>query len=247
LLPSGSHGVSAKTLGETVEVTQMIVQYAGYDLIHGVNPNFADLRSAGNNVFQLCKLTIEPFEAGSFVIPARLEGQALADSQRRPVTAEDVVQRFNEIFGAFEDTGPATDVSIGAIQAIEALGRVIRREAGEIEFTALDSLSRPKHPIRVTRETVNRVAQVRTTRRTTLAHLEIIDGTITALDIVDQKLHISEASGGARIKGTFSVLFQPSMLECLGRRVRLLGIVERRGKRAISIQVQSVEIPDEEG
>jgi hypothetical protein len=248
-LASDSHGVSAKTLGETVEVTQTLVQYAGYDVVHGPNPDFADLRSAGAEVLQLCKLTIEPFESGSFVIPARLESTDIRTSvngQPREVTTQHVVERFDAILCAFEGRQPVTDVSIGAIQAIEALGRVIRREAGAIEFTGFDTLSRPLRPIRVTPETVERVAEVRAARRPSRAELETIEGTITALDIVEHKLQLSAARGGARIKGTFSPLFQPSLLECLGRRVRLLGIVERNRKRPISIQVQSIEIPDEE-
>jgi hypothetical protein len=42
------------------------------------------------------------------------------------------------------------------------------------------------------------------------------------------------------------MLYQPTLVERLGRRVRLHGVVERRGKRPISIRVESVDVPDED-
>ncbi|VTS07554.1 hypothetical protein [Tuwongella immobilis] len=61
LLPfGGSHKLSAKTLSDTLEHMQQVVQYAGYDVYHGVNPDFADLRSLSSEVVNLTKLTIEP-------------------------------------------------------------------------------------------------------------------------------------------------------------------------------------------
>jgi hypothetical protein len=249
LLPDSAHGVSAKTLGETLELTQTIVQFAGYDLFHGLNPDFADLRSAGAEVFELCKLTIEPFEAGSFVVPAKLESPEVRlpePGRARTVSTQDVVLRFDAILAAFDRPEPVTEVSIGAIQAIEGLGRVIRREASTIEYTPFDTLSRPMRLIRVTPQTIERVVRVREARRPSRARLEVLEGRITALDIVDNKLQINVEPGGRRVKGTFSGLFQPSLVECLGRRVRLFGVVERRGKLPIAIQVQSVEVPDQE-
>jgi hypothetical protein len=250
VLRSGAHGVSAKTLSEAVDLTQTVVQYAGYDVYHGVNPDFADLRSAGADVFQLARLTVEPFEEGSFVIPAKLEApevEAPAAGPRRKVTTQDVVQRFDAILTAFHGQQPVTEVSIGAIQAVEALGRVIRREAEAIEYALFDNIGRPAQPVLVTPETISRVAQIRQARRPSQAQLETLEGKITALDLVEQRLHLSLEPSGLRIKGTFPMLFQPTLVERLGRRVRLHGAVERRGRRPVSIQVQSVEVPEEDG
>ncbi len=126
VLWSGAHGVSAKTLSEAVELTQTIVQYAGCDVFHGVNPDFADLRSAGPEVFALARLTVEPFEEGSFVIPAKLEASAVqvpaAGHEQHTVTAQDVMNRFDAILAAFGKAQPVTEVSIGALQAIEGSG-----------------------------------------------------------------------------------------------------------------------------
>ena len=127
------------------------------------------------------------------------------------------------------------------------MGRVIRREGGAIEYGLFDIFGHAAEPIAVTTETITRVAQVREARRPSQAELEALEGRITALDIVEQRLQLSLPNGRGRVRGTFSMLFQPSLVECLGRRVRLLGVVERRGRRPESIQVQSVEVPDEEG
>src|SRR5262249_34942560 len=178
VLAGDGQRVSFKTLSETLERTQAIVQYAAYDVFHGVNPDFADLRSAGAEVLQLGKLTAEAFEEGSFVIPARLEAEpveAPAGGAQRKGTTQDVVDRFDKIRAAFASPQPAAEVSIGAIQAIEALGQVIRREAGAIEYFLFDSLGRAASPIRVTAETIDRVSRVRQARRPTQAKLETVE------------------------------------------------------------------------
>jgi len=166
---------------------------------------------------------------------------------QRKVTTQDVVDRFDKILAAFASPQPAAEVSIGAIQAIEALGQVIRREAAAIEYSLYDNLGQAASPIRVTAETIDRVSRVRQARRPTQAKLETLEGTITALDLVEQKLVMNLHPGGERVKGTFSTLFQPTLVECLGRTVRWQGVVERRGRRTVSIRVESVEAPDGEG
>ena len=250
LLPTGgSNKVSAKTLGETISLTQSIVQYAGYDVYHGINPDFADLRSLSAPLINLTKLSIEPFDEGSFVIAARLEANPLAvegAEQPRQVTAEDVVKRFDEILASLRKPSSAPQVSIGAIQAVESLGRVIRREPRAIEFASFDSLGQPQAPFWVDEEYIGRVQKVRESRRPSQAKLETLEGTVTALDIVAETLHLRIHPSGERVKGTFSILYQPTLVERLGRHVRLHGVVERRGKRPLSIRVESVEVPDED-
>lgn len=249
ILPGHANGVSAKSLSETVELTQTIIQYAGCDAYHGVNPDFADLRSAGPAVFQLSKLTVEPFDEGSFVIPAKLDAvevEAPSAEQPRKVSAQDVLNRFQTILTVFQKSQPVTEVSIGALQALEALGRVMRRENAVVEYSLFDTLSRPAPPLPVTLETIGRVSRVRAARRPSQGPLEMLEGRVTAIDIVDQELQLSLLDGGRRVKGTFSALFQPSLVVSLGRRVRLRGVVERRGRRPVAIQIESVEVPDED-
>lgn len=254
LLPfGGSHKLSAKTLCDAIEHMQQVVQYAGYDVFHGVNPDFADLRSLSVDIVNLTKLTIEPFEEGSFVIPARLEmgplQRELGDEQSNlTVTAADVVQRFDDIFALVEQQSTASQVSIGAIQAVESLGRVLRREVEAIEFTSFDSLGqrRKPEPIRVDENFITRVGKVKASRQPTRAKLDTLEGRITALDISEGKLQLTVDGQGRRVKGTFAMLFLPSLLESLGRRVKLEGHLERRGRTIHSIQVLSAEVVSED-
>jgi hypothetical protein len=216
---------------------------------HGINPDFADLRSLSAPLINLTKLSIEPFEGGSFVIPARLEANPLAvegAEQPRQVTAEDVVKRFDEILAFLRKPASAPQVSIGAIQAVESLGRVIRREAMVIEFASFDAVGQPQPPTWVDEEYIGRVQKVRESRRPSQVRLETLEGTVTALDIVAETLHLRLHTSGERVKGTFSMLFQPTLVERLGQQVRLHGVAERRGKRIVSIRVESVEVPDED-
>jgi hypothetical protein len=250
LLPvSGLARVSAKTLGEAISLTQSLVQYAGYDVYHGINPDFADLRSLSAPLVNLTKLSIEPFEEGSFIIPARLEANPLTTEdteQPGQVTTEDVVKRFDEILASLQKPSSAVQVSIGTIQTVEALGRVIRREAEAIEFSSFDSLGQARNSLRVDEEYVEYVHKVRESRQPTRAKLETLEGTLTALDIVRATLQLSLDDHKGRVHGTYPMLFQPSLMGCLGKRVRLLGPVERRGRRIISIQVVVIESLDDE-
>lgn len=251
LLPiGGSHSLSAKTLSETIGLTQAIVQYAGYDVYHGVNPAFADLRSLSAELVALTRLSVEPFEEGSFVIPARLEANPVAVPAQvgsRQVTAEAVVARFNEILTLLNDPATASPVSIGAIQAVESLGRVIRREAEAIEFSSFDSFGRPKVSLEVNQGYVERVREVRKSRQPTEAKLETLEGDVTALDIREGKLQLSVEGRQQRVHGTFAIMFLPSLLESLGRRVKLQGYVEWKRNRPASIQVIDAEVLGDEG
>jgi hypothetical protein len=250
LLPvGGSNKVSAKTLSEAINLTQSMVQYAGYDVYHGINPDFADLRSLSAPLVHLTKLSIEPFEEGSFVIPARLEANPLATEdaeQSAQVTTEDVVKRFDEILVSLQKPSSAVQVSIGAIQTVEALGRVIRREAEAIEFSSFDTLGQARHSLRVDEEYIDRVQKVRESRQPTRAKLETLEGTLTALDLVRATLQLSLDGHKGRVHGTYPMLFQPSLMGCLGKRVRIHGPVEWRGRRIISVQVVVIESLEEE-
>ena len=249
----GSHEVSALALVETLTCMQSLARFAGRDECHGINPDFADLRSLPGDVVSLSRLAVEPPEEGSFVIPARLRAAPLAckgpeDAEPRLVTAEAVARRFHEILSSVGSQDTAARVSIGAIQAVEALRSVLRREADAVEFASFDSLGQPakEQPVRVDAAFIRRVERVRQSRRHTEAKLEALEGVLTAIDLVEQKLTVRHAITGELVKGTFPPIFQPTLVRCLGGRVRLQGVVERRGDRVLSINADSVEVPDEE-
>jgi hypothetical protein len=126
------------------------------------------------------------------------------------------------------------------------LGRIIRREAGAVEYALFDTVGRPAKSILVTPQTIDRVTQVRQARRPSEARAEALEGTLTALDLVRATLELSPDGHKGRVHGTYPMLFQPSLVACLGKRVRLHGRVERRGRRAVSVQMLAVEALEEE-
>ncbi len=247
LLPlDGSPRLSAKTVSETIELTQAIVQYAGHDTYHGLNPDFADLRTLSPDVLSLTRLTIEPFGEGSFVIPARLEANPIGvvgAEGRRTITAEDVLLRFDEILDALRQPSTSAQVSIGAIQVVESLGRVIRREAAAVEFSSFDSLGQPRRSLRVDENYIARVNDVRRSRRPPQATLETLEGQVTALDIREGKLQLSIEGRRRRVIGHFTMMFLPPLLESLGRQVKLRGLVTWKNDKPIEIQIEDAELP----
>ena len=240
--------LSAKTVSEAIDLTQNLVNYAGHDVYHGLNPDFADLRSLSTEVIEFSRLTLEPFEEGSFVIPARLEANALqgqAKSGSPLLTTDRVAQRFTEMIENVDSRAGVTGISIGALQTIKALGRVLKREAGSIEYTAFDSRRKPFSKLTIHDEFVERVGEVLLSRRPSHEKADTLDGKVTALDVVDGTLLLTRSGAKRRVKGTFSPMFHPTLLQSLGKRVRLQGTVSQRGSTQ-TIQIIDVEILDSE-
>ncbi len=135
-------------------------------------------------------------------------------------------------------------MSIGALQTLEALGRVLNREAAGIEFSTVDSFRTPLGQFLIDNRFVGKVRTVLVRRRPSQDKLEMVEGRITALDVVQGTLLLSVPNVSRRVKGDFSSMFTPSLLEAMNGEVRLQGVVERRGKQPAVIHIQRVEIPD---
>ena len=75
-MSGGSH-LSAITLSEAITCTQKILNYVSYEVVHGTNSEFSDLRTAEQPILQLAKLSVDPFQEGSFIIPASLSEAAV--------------------------------------------------------------------------------------------------------------------------------------------------------------------------
>ena len=63
---SGLNTLAAHTVSEVIDLTQKLAHFAAYDEVRGANPDFADIRSMGSDVLAFSRLTLEPFEAGSY-------------------------------------------------------------------------------------------------------------------------------------------------------------------------------------
>lgn len=244
---SGTAALSAKALSEIIENTQKVANYAAYDVVNGLNPEFADLRSMGQELLKFSLLTVEPFEEGSFVIPARFEAAALeaVGDRNRTVTTDEVAERFQEIFKALNTSAPSTGVSLGALQTVDALTRTLEKISADLEFTATNSYSEPFELVRTDAQYRARVQSVIRHRRPTSQCLETLEGRVTALDIVQGKLLLSMAGPEDRIRGAFPTTLHPKLMESLGRQVQLFGLIERRGGRPVRINIQDSETLDD--
>jgi len=245
----GSLGISAKSLSETAAATQAIASYAGNDVCQGFNPDFADLRSLSPEVQQLTRLTVEPFEPGSFVIPNVFETYSVevqtADANK-VVTAQEVAARFAEIMNSFVQPHARPAVSIGVIQAIEALSPMLRRERAVVEFNGHDALGTPFQTVLVNAEYIANVRLAKEARQSTFGAVEELEGVVTALDIRKYTLQLNVPNQKSRVRGAFPPLYLQSLLESLGQRVRLKGYITWKEDLPVSINVFSVVLLDQQ-
>lgn len=250
----GWYGVSFRSLSEITDLTQRLADYAGYDVIFGHNPDFSDLRSLSSEVSQFTKLTSEPFAEGSFIIPASLDSDPftvtepvdseLISVEKRQLETDAIAHRFGEILSYVDKDRAPTNVSIGALQTLVALKRTLNREASVIEFSTVDRFSKPLIRFSIERSFIAKVEQAIGRRRPSQDQLETIEGRVTALDIVEGRLYLSMKEQSKRVRGKFSPMLNPSILDSLDRRVKLQGVVERQRGRPHLIHIDSVEMLD---
>ncbi|MGL6074452.1 MAG: hypothetical protein ACRC8S_09860 [Fimbriiglobus sp.] len=241
-----SCSLSLRSLGEVAELTQKLADFAGYDVIHGPNPDFADLRSLKSDLTNFTRLTSEPFEVGSFVIPASLQANPYI-LDHRTIETDKIAERFGDILSLLDREAAPTEVSVGSLQTLEALARVLKREATAIEFSTRNSDRKQLVNFEVSERFIGRVREVLVRRRPTQAQLETLVGRVTELDIVEGKLLLSVPDLSQRVKGSFSHMFTPTLLESLNQVVKLEGQVERNSKRPVMIHIHSVELIGTEG
>jgi hypothetical protein len=253
ILPmEGRETLSAPSLTEIIGATQRAVQFAGCDEVYGWNPDYSDLRTAGPEVARLTRLEYRPesFQEGSFVIEAELPDEEVtvaADHGERKVSSWQVLGRFRDLLTAISDPREQTTVSIGALQAVEDLGKTLRREAERIEFRTILSAEDvyQTRAFAVDLDYVGHVAKLRTTRQSGRATLQSLEGTLTAIDLGTSTLKLTLPGSRGTVRGSFSQLIRYPLARAVGMNVRLTGQVEYRGKRPRFIQAQHFELLDE--
>lgn len=115
--------VSGLTLIDTVLVTQKILTYSAQEAAFGVQYEFADLRSVDSALEELARMRIEPFEQGSFVIPAVLEERSVSVKDRtgsHDVSSRDILKRFVTVLEGV-DRSHEFAASIGVVAAVQEL------------------------------------------------------------------------------------------------------------------------------
>jgi len=238
LLPHAQgYSISALTLGQVAMATQRIMNYAGYEAVHGSSPEFADLRSVGTDVLALSQLEIEPFEEGSFIIPARLSEDEIRLGERA-LSGVDVLQRFVDSMELIA-TGNARTVSIGMIQAVEELGKITRREA-HIEYSAFGLRSRREPTLLVVDERyVQQATKAKTSRRSTTVAPNELTGRITAVDLV--KFTFTLRVNDVSVAGNYRDFLKDVMESSLGDTVRVYGEIEYDHNRT-PIHIHAYEV-----
>lgn len=250
IIPRDSwYKLTFRSLSEITDLTQRLADYSGYDVTFGPNPDFSDLRSLSSELSHFTRLTSEPFAGGSFVIPACLESDpytVLEPGEKRQINTDAVVERFGEILSHVSKDKSPTSVSIGALQTLAALKRTLTREASVIEFSTVDRFRKPVIRFSIEKSFIAKVEQALERRRPSQDSLETIEGRVTAVDIVEGRIMLTVKELPERLRGRFSRMLTPSLLDSLNRRVKLQGLVQRKRNRPYEINIESVEMLDSE-
>lgn len=223
ILPAGGgNSITAATLSDTISSTQRILRYVCYEVIHGVRAEFADLRTAGDEVLKLATMDVEPFESGSFVIPASLrETEVSVDS--RSYNSQQVLDHFVEVMQRIED--PRFPTSIGLVHAVEELGRITRREADRIEYYPTSKHQQVE--IAVDRKYIEAVSRSRQERQSPKQVVDEVTGVVTAVDLVRASFNL-RLPDRTTIKGSFESFIAEQMVRALNASVKVEGVVEFR-------------------
>lgn len=241
LIPKGGESfVSALTLIDTVQITQKILTYSAQEAAFGIQYEFSDLRSVDSSIAGLAKLRIEPFEEGSFVIPATLDEKivelaAASPTQKsRTISTRDVLARFVDVI---EGVGTNSEFAacIGVVNAVQELGRVIRRETEAIEYLPSGLASQPKGGLRlsINQSYVERVTENRERRLNIDYKPDHVIGRLIAVDLGRATLRI-KLHGGSEVPGNFEPMAADAVASSLNRDVKLYGVVARRPNKQLT-------------
>lgn len=251
ILPtSGRSAVSASTLSEAITIKQRIFHYAAYEVVHGIDPTFSDMRRIDDVCLQLGKLEVEPFEEGSFIIPAELNAEPVSvprdgtDLTFRPV---DVLNRFNEVITGLGQISVDMHVSIGMLTEIGALNRLLRRDVQSLEFTTNfpqgEASARRSMRHIIDEKYLGGVNRIRKARRhEQVSSGDTLTGTLVAVDFESHKLRIKlDAEQKIVVPGTYLPLIESDIVACMRKRVRYFGQVWYRDRIPWHIDVLKVD------
>jgi hypothetical protein len=244
------HTISAKTLTETVEITQKLLWYASYDAVHGVDTDFSDLRRVESPIFELGRLYIEPFESGSFVIPAELKEGPFSiptNEGRQDFYASAVLGRFVAIMDNVLDGRADANVSIGALKEIKSLTGILGREADRIEFRPVGfpgALTSPRE-IRVDVKYLEKASSLVLSRQERVSKPSYLEGRLVAVDLLTKKQDDKKKMKvilptGQVVDGFFLPLLTGEMVKCLNKRVRVEGTVTFI--RGVPIRIDAISV-----
>ncbi len=248
ILADRSRRISAQSLYDTMYATQRLLYFSAFEAVHGADRNFTpNLRTLDEPLMRLAKLHIEPFDEGSFVVPAELGEEVLQLSKNgklREFTSRDVLRRFTNVLQGVLELGSEFLTCLGVLDAIEHLGKVLNREASGIEYlpSGFGGLEAPAQAILVNAGYVDRAAKTKLERKKPQSSPGQLEGVLTLLDVAESKLKLRLFRPEDKmIPGKFLPLLRDRFVALLGKGVRLYGTVRYQQDLPKSIDVVSVD------
>jgi hypothetical protein len=246
IIPANGSGLSADVLGETILATQRILNFVGYEAVHGVpNRQVTSLRQlrGTNPIFELARLHVEPFEEGSFVIPARLTeepAQIAVRGERRTYTSQNVLERFAAVMDGIAEQQDRFVTCLGTLQAIESLGRLLSQDASQIEYYPVGYPAAIRTPKRIIIDSryIEIASSARLRRQNPQSRPESLVGLLVAVDL--QKTRLKLRVGDQTVRGTFMDILRLQAVQGLNRQVEITGEVQYVRGAPVSIQAISI-------
>lgn len=246
--PHGESTVSGITLIDTLLVTQKILTYSAQEAAFGVQFEFADLRSVDNSVAELARLRIEPFEQGSFIIPALLDERKVTvhtPTGSRELSSREILNRFVTVIETVDQSAEFA-ASIGVVTAVQDLGKILRREVSAVEFypSGFTPSAEPPRRLSINAPYIARVAENLKRRLDLQYQPDSLAGRLIAVDVARATLRL-RLSDGSEIRGSFERTAADSVINSLNKNVELHGVVARRNRQTTSIRALICESRDE--
>ena len=149
--------------------------------------------------------------------------------QEQEFSSHQIVEQFISVFEAAPGESNRAS-SFGVLQAIEDLGKILRREAERIEYypVGMRGTKGISRQVTVTSEYISKVAKHRKRRQDPRTIPDFIEGVLTAIDTTQGTLKI-KVQQNLSVKGSFSPFMTEHLIKSLECRVRIHGVVEYHG------------------
>ena len=242
----GGNSISSPTLSDAISITQHIFDFVAHEVVYGVDRSLADLRTIDSRVQQLAKLHIEPFEVGSFIIPAEFTTEPVEfaqDGTERVVFAKQVLERFNSIMEGISGNNFDYETSIGTIRCIESLNRILKRDASFLEYQSTgfsESMILKSKKFTINDQFIKKITEIRKYRQEAVVKHGSLEGVVVALDFDQMKLKL-RLTDGQMVKGDFLPIMSQVLESVLCKHVRLHGSIQYRKSLPVSIDAVAVE------
>jgi len=238
---NGSSSLSAISTADLILLNQRMMQFVGFDLAYGIQ-QFNDLRQLPADLRKLTRIRIEPFQEGSFIIPAVLENEpvdVMTGSGKKRYTGHDIIEKFAEVLHGIERHGAGYATSIGMRQSLRDLAPILRREKANVEYQPSTRVS--LDPIFVTADLLKDLETAYVAMVVQSTATQKIEGLVTEVDLAKGTFHL-HLDGGDTIEGRYSDFIRNVAPSILGQRVICNGQVQSKNSVPYFISAFDIEV-----